>query len=85
MIRTLSVVLVIGWTASLLWAADKDAAKDSAAVEAAVQKGLKEGEAVALEMPPRDREAKPVEKAGAPNGKDTKPVRADKGGKKAAL
>lgn len=42
MIRTLSVVLVIGWTASLLWAADKDAAKDSAAVEAAVQKGLKE-------------------------------------------
>lgn len=51
---------------------------------AEVQKGLTEGDTVALELPPQERNAKPV-KNGEPNGKGTKTNRAEKLPKKVAL
>jgi RND family efflux transporter MFP subunit len=54
---------------------------------AEVQKGLSEGETVALEMPPPERAAKPAKPANGTesNGKGVKPVRAETPSKKSAL
>lgn len=54
---------------------------------AEVQKGLSEGETVALEMPPQDRmpAAKPPGKPAEPNSKNTNTSRADKPANKSAL
>jgi RND family efflux transporter MFP subunit len=54
---------------------------------AEVQKGLSEGEIVALELPPEERgkPALPPAKPGETNGKPAKTIRADKATKKTAL